>query len=78
MALAGPSNAFWLIPVLMFLTGCSFGFAMAPSLAANMAKISAGRDRARVHAAEHGAPGRGGGRGRAARHRARGVRGGAA
>jgi predicted MFS family arabinose efflux permease len=40
MALAGPSNAFWLIPVLMFFTGCSFGFAMAPSLAANMAKIS--------------------------------------
>jgi EmrB/QacA subfamily drug resistance transporter len=40
MALAGPSDAFWLIPVLMYLTGCSFGFAMAPSLAANMAKIS--------------------------------------
>jgi EmrB/QacA subfamily drug resistance transporter len=40
MALAGPSDAFWLIPVLMYLTGCSFGFAMAPSLAANMAKVS--------------------------------------
>src|SRR5580658_5594482 len=41
MALAGPSDAFWLIPVLMYLTGLAFGFAMAPSLAANMAKISA-------------------------------------
>src|SRR6202012_5055826 len=41
MALAGPSNAYWLIPLLMFFTGLSFGFAMAPSLAANMAKISA-------------------------------------
>jgi EmrB/QacA subfamily drug resistance transporter len=40
MALAGPSDAFWLIPVLMYLTGGSFGFAMAPSLASNMAKIS--------------------------------------
>ena len=41
MALAGPSDAYWLIPLLMFFTGCSFGFAMSPSLAANMAKISA-------------------------------------
>jgi EmrB/QacA subfamily drug resistance transporter len=40
MALAGRSDAFWLIPVLMYFTGCSFGFAMAPSLAANMARIS--------------------------------------
>jgi EmrB/QacA subfamily drug resistance transporter len=40
MALAGSSDAFWLIPVLMYFTGCSFGFAMAPSQAANMAKIS--------------------------------------
>jgi predicted MFS family arabinose efflux permease len=40
MALAGRPDAFWLIPVLMYFTGCSFGFAMAPSLAANMAKIS--------------------------------------
>jgi len=41
MALAGPSDAYWLIPVLMYFTGCSFGFAMAPSMAANMAKVSA-------------------------------------
>jgi EmrB/QacA subfamily drug resistance transporter len=41
MALAGPSDADWLIPLLMFVTGLSFGFTMAPSLAANMAKISA-------------------------------------
>jgi EmrB/QacA subfamily drug resistance transporter len=41
MALAGPSDADWLIPVLMFVTGLAFGFAMAPALAANMAKISA-------------------------------------
>jgi len=40
MALAGRPDAFWLIPVLMYFTGCAFGFAMAPSLAANMAKIS--------------------------------------
>jgi len=24
MALAGPSDAFWMIPLLMFFTGCSF------------------------------------------------------
>jgi EmrB/QacA subfamily drug resistance transporter len=41
MALAGRSDAFWLIPVLMYFTGCSFGFAIAPAQAANMAKISA-------------------------------------
>src|ERR1700735_2354753 len=41
MALAGRSDADWLIPLLMFFTGLAFGFAMAPSLAANMAKISA-------------------------------------
>jgi predicted MFS family arabinose efflux permease len=41
MALAGPSDAYWLIPLLMYFTGCSFGFAMSPSLAANMAKVSA-------------------------------------
>jgi EmrB/QacA subfamily drug resistance transporter len=41
MALAGPSDADWVIPLLMFFTGLSFGFTMAPSLAANMAKISA-------------------------------------
>jgi len=41
MSAAGPGNAFWLIPLLMFLTGCSFGFALAPSQAANMATVSA-------------------------------------
>lgn len=41
MSLAGAVNAFWLIPLLMFLTGCSFGFAIAPSQAANMATVSA-------------------------------------
>ena len=41
MALAGPATAFWLIPLLMFGTGCSFGFAMAPAQAANMATVSA-------------------------------------
>jgi EmrB/QacA subfamily drug resistance transporter len=40
MSLAGPSDAYWLIPLLMYLTGCSFGFAMSPSLAASMAKVS--------------------------------------
>jgi predicted MFS family arabinose efflux permease len=40
MALAGPSDAFWLIPLLMFFTGCSFGFAMSPSQTANMAAIT--------------------------------------
>src|SRR6202034_4056616 len=41
MALAGPSDAFWMIPLLMFFTGCSFGFAMSPSQTANMAAITA-------------------------------------
>ena len=41
MALAGPSDADWLIPVLMCCTGCSFGFAISPSQAANMATITA-------------------------------------
>jgi EmrB/QacA subfamily drug resistance transporter len=41
MALAGPADAFWMIPLLMFFTGCSFGFAMSPSQTANMATISA-------------------------------------
>ena len=40
MAFAGPGNAAWLIPVLMFFTGCSFGFAMAPSQAAALATVS--------------------------------------
>jgi EmrB/QacA subfamily drug resistance transporter len=41
MALAGPSDAFWAVPLLMFGTGLSFGFAMAPSQTANMATITA-------------------------------------
>ena len=41
MALAGPSDAFWMIPLLMFFTGCSFGFAMSPAQTANMATITA-------------------------------------
>ncbi len=40
MAFAGPADAAWLIPVLMFLTGCSFGFAMSPSQAAALATVS--------------------------------------
>ena len=40
MALAGPSDAFWMIPLLMFFTGFSFGFAMAPAQTANMATIT--------------------------------------
>jgi EmrB/QacA subfamily drug resistance transporter len=40
MAFAGPANAGWLIPVLMFFTGCSFGFAMSPSQAAALATVS--------------------------------------
>jgi EmrB/QacA subfamily drug resistance transporter len=40
MGLAGPSSAPLLIPVLMFFTGLTFGFAMAPSQTANMATIS--------------------------------------
>jgi len=41
MAFTGPSSADWLIPVLMFGTGCCFGFAMSPSQTANMATVSA-------------------------------------
>lgn len=41
MALAGPSDAAWMIPLLMFFTGCSFGFAMSPSQTANMATVTA-------------------------------------
>src|SRR3984885_2005502 len=41
MSLAGPSDAFWVIPLLMFFTGCSFGFALSPSQTANMATVSA-------------------------------------
>src|SRR3984957_4799369 len=41
MALAGRSDAFWVIPLLMFFTGSSFGFAMSPSQTANMATITA-------------------------------------
>jgi EmrB/QacA subfamily drug resistance transporter len=41
MALAGPATAFWLVPVLMFFTGCCFGFSMAPAQVANMANVSA-------------------------------------
>lgn len=40
MALAGPSDAFWMIPLLMFFTGFSFGFAMSPAQTANMATIT--------------------------------------
>jgi EmrB/QacA subfamily drug resistance transporter len=40
MAFAGPWTAPWLIPVLMFFTGGSFGFAMAPSQAAAFATVS--------------------------------------
>jgi EmrB/QacA subfamily drug resistance transporter len=41
MSLAAQGDAYWLIPLLMFGTGCCFGFAMVPSQAANMATISA-------------------------------------
>ncbi|MFY9650324.1 MAG: MDR family MFS transporter [Trebonia sp.] len=41
MAFAGPGNAAWLIPVLMFFTGGSFGFAFSPSQAAALATVSA-------------------------------------
>jgi predicted MFS family arabinose efflux permease len=40
MSLAGRSDAFWMIPLLMFFTGCSFGFSMVPSQTANMATIT--------------------------------------
>ncbi|MGH3165382.1 MAG: MDR family MFS transporter [Trebonia sp.] len=41
MAFAGPSTAPWLIPVLMFFTGGSFGFSTSPSQTAGLATISA-------------------------------------
>ncbi|HEY0936548.1 MAG TPA: MDR family MFS transporter [Trebonia sp.] len=41
MALAGRSDAFWLIPLLMYFTGFSFGFAMSPAQTASMAAVSA-------------------------------------
>ena len=41
MSLAGPSAAFWMIPLLMFFTGCSFGFTMVPAQTANMATVTA-------------------------------------
>jgi EmrB/QacA subfamily drug resistance transporter len=41
MAFAGPGEAAWLIPVLMYVTGCSFGFAMAPSQTASLSTVSA-------------------------------------
>ncbi|MBO0804367.1 MAG: multidrug efflux MFS transporter [Nocardiopsaceae bacterium] len=40
MAFAGPGTAPWLIPVLMYFTGCSFGFSMAPSQTASLATVS--------------------------------------
>ena len=41
MSLAGPSDAFWMIPLAMFFTGCSFGFTMSPAQTANMATVTA-------------------------------------
>jgi EmrB/QacA subfamily drug resistance transporter len=41
MALAEPGDAAWLIPVLMYFTGCSFGFAIVPSQTASLATVSA-------------------------------------
>jgi DHA2 family methylenomycin A resistance protein-like MFS transporter len=41
MALAGPSDAYWLTPLLMFFAGFSFGFAMSPSQTANLATVTA-------------------------------------
>ncbi|HTU76838.1 MAG TPA: MDR family MFS transporter [Trebonia sp.] len=43
IALAGASTAPWLIPLLFGLTGCCFGFAMAPSQTAAMTAVSAAR-----------------------------------
>ncbi len=40
MALAGPASASWMIPLLMFLTGASFAFAMPTSQTASMASVS--------------------------------------
>jgi EmrB/QacA subfamily drug resistance transporter len=39
-ALVGPSTAVWAMPVLIFFTGMSFGFAMAPSQATALATIT--------------------------------------
>jgi EmrB/QacA subfamily drug resistance transporter len=41
MALAGPSDAYWLTPLLMSFAGFSFGFAMSPSQTANLATVTA-------------------------------------
>jgi hypothetical protein len=41
MAFASPVTAGWLVPVLMFVTGGCFGFAMVPSQTASMAGVSA-------------------------------------
>jgi predicted MFS family arabinose efflux permease len=41
MSLAGPSDAYWVIPLLMFFTGCSFGFALPPAQTANLATVTA-------------------------------------
>jgi EmrB/QacA subfamily drug resistance transporter len=41
MSLAGPSDAFWMIPLAMFFTGCSFGFTIVPAQTANMATVTA-------------------------------------
>ena len=41
MALAGPSQATWMIPLLMYCTGCCFGFSLVPSQTANMAQVPA-------------------------------------
>jgi EmrB/QacA subfamily drug resistance transporter len=40
LSLAGPSNAFWLVPLLMFFAGFSFGFSTSPSRTANMATVT--------------------------------------
>lgn len=40
MALAGPSDGSWMIPLLMFCTGFSFGFAVVPAQTANMATVT--------------------------------------
>jgi EmrB/QacA subfamily drug resistance transporter len=41
MALAGRPDASWLIPLLMYFNGFSFGFAFSPAQTANMATITA-------------------------------------
>jgi hypothetical protein len=37
MATLGPSDVSWAMPVLMFMTGMSFGFSMAPAQTAVLA-----------------------------------------